>query len=272
MTPDRSDRERVVRSRAIVQSLSRQALEEAGERLAVAQQRADDELELIAQHIAGAIGVGISISEIARLTGLSRPKVYELRDRYRPADSELEMRVLAQLAASGGLSSEQLADQLDVSLDRVRRAIGALEERSHVRLALTYYDASDPTALYRIAPDAYPTLERWILRTGEEPQLMSVYVVLDNADKEAIREAAIQVLGPELFAVIEPGTVGDQDGPELGFSVAAGDFDKAVARAGERMRELRAAAGLEPKPVLIRAILEGRPGYLATAVRRRLRS
>jgi DNA-binding phage protein len=272
MRPDRIDRQRVVRSRALVRNLSRQALEEAGERLAVAQQRADHEFELIAQHIAGAIGVGLSISEIARLTGLSRPKVYELRDRYRPADGELEMRVLAQLAASGGLSTEQLADQLDESLARLREAIEALEARTHVRLALTYYDASDPTELYRIAPDAYPTLERWILRTGEEPQQMSVYVVLDPTEQEAIREAAIQVLGPELFAVIEPGTVGDQDGPELGFSLAAGDFDEAVARAGERMRELRAVAGLEPKPVLIKAVLEGRPGYLATAVRRRLRS
>lgn len=91
---------------------------------------------------------------------------------------------------------------------------------------------------------------------------MTVYAEIDLDEREALREVAIDIFGPEFHAIIEPGTVSDQGSPELAFSVPADTPDDAVARGRERLAELRHLAGVEWKAPVITAIAPAGPLHL----------
>lgn len=243
------------RGKALAAGLTREALDDAGRRIRAAQEHLEREINRVGIHVAGALAAGVRISEISELTGLSRQKVYELRDRFKGVDDQLPHRVAAQLAAAGALSADQLADQLGHAQGAMEAVVANLLQQHWVKPLITEYEGGSNVTFYKLDEAGEEALERWLIEGGEEPKRMTVYIGIEPTEKEPLRNAAIDLLGPEWFAIIEPGTAGDQTNAELAFHVVADDGDTVVARATERVRELRRVAGVEQRPVLITAIL-----------------
>lgn len=244
------------RARALLAGLSREALEVAGDRIQAAQDQLDEEIDRVAIHVAGAVNAGIPMSEIAKLTGLSRQKLYELKKRGGGDRDDLPYRALAVLAGAGALDSGQLASNLEVDADEIEPVVRSLLTQGWVRPLITQYQGGASMTLLKLAEPGEAALEDWLLSgLGNEAETMTVYVGLQHDEAAVIEAEAREFFGPEWFALIAPGTVGDQKAPELAFRVVAHDQEEAVARAGERMQQLRASAGVKPRPVLITLIL-----------------
>jgi DNA-binding phage protein len=91
---DRIQREK---GRAVLRALHENELADAGAQRAAAIMRAEEQLDRIARLLPDAIEAGLGITEIARLTGLSRPTLYELRGRYSDSPRDLRIAVLQAL-------------------------------------------------------------------------------------------------------------------------------------------------------------------------------
>lgn len=256
------------KSRALVLALHRQTLEEAGERIAAAQGQLDTEISRIGVQIAGAVGAGMRISEIAQLTGLSRQKLYELRDRHMGEIDELDMRTLAQLGASGALPIARVSDQLQVANAHVEVVVRELEEKEFVKPLMSSYEGGRQETFFKLTPAGEEALERWMLDSRLEPARMSVYVAIDSSEQGALRAVAEKVFGPEWFALIEMGTMSGQQSPELAFNVVAESQAEAVAQTRDRMAELRRLAKLKPREVVITALSPAGPLHLTFGHRR----
>jgi DNA-binding PadR family transcriptional regulator len=247
------------RSRALLDALSRDALEEAGHRLADIRQAEERELETISRHLPGALAGGLSVTEIAEITGLSRQKIYELRKRHTFADDDLQLRILIQLAAGGAQSAEGVAHVLDdVPPPIVYGALRQMDGAGLVDTVVTEYDGGSLDEWFAVTPTGQERLEA-LVKPQDEGQRMAVYAAIDPDERPKLERIAAQVLGPEWFAVIQPGTVTDQDWTELAFHVVAFDGPSAVARGRERLTELRRAAGVSDRPAVITAVAPADP-------------
>jgi hypothetical protein len=85
------------KGRAVLRALHENELADAGTRRAAALVLADEQLDRIARLVPDAVEAGLGITEIARLTGLSRPTLYELRARYSESPRDLRIAVLQAL-------------------------------------------------------------------------------------------------------------------------------------------------------------------------------
>lgn len=261
-------RRAAAKSRALVLALHRQALAEAGEKIATAQAEVDDELARVGAQVAGAISAGMRITEIAELTGLSRQKIYELRERYRGNPEDVNMQVLAQLGASGALTSTQIAGQLNLDTHQAEAAVGALEAAGVVKPLMSTYQGGSEETYFKITSDGEERLERWMFGRNQEPDRMSVYVSIGEDEKEALRDVAVDLFGAEWFAIIERDAIHALATPELAFHVVAENPEEAALRARERVDELRRLAKLEPAPTLVSAVYPSGPLHLTFGRRR----
>jgi DNA-binding MarR family transcriptional regulator len=107
--PTQADREK---SRAAVRALHLRELEGVGSARAAALAAADEYLDRIARLLPDALQAGLSLTEISRVAGISRPTLYELRGRYGEAGSDLTLAVLQAIALRGPISVKHLADDL----------------------------------------------------------------------------------------------------------------------------------------------------------------
>jgi hypothetical protein len=249
------------KSRSLLQASYRAALTEEGERISAAQAELDAVYEELGPKVTGAVAAGLRVAEIAQLLGLSRQKIYELRGRGRDGVAELQIEILTHLGASGALIPDQLAAQLELGVDEVLPALSVLEKDGAVRTMMSGYGASLDT-YFKLTDVGAARVERWVLGTDREPRRMSVYAEISAGEKEALRSVAIDVLGPEWFAIIEPGTVNLQTSPEIAFSVPADTPEEAIDRGRERLQELRRLAGVKSRIPRITAIAPAGPLHL----------
>jgi DNA-binding MarR family transcriptional regulator len=103
-------------------------LEQAGSARDVALSQADAELDRIAELLPGALSAGLSLSEIARITGVSRPTLYELQRR-RGGARDVDLELLVALAAAGPQSPTELSKSVGVSAARLRNTVERLVEK-----------------------------------------------------------------------------------------------------------------------------------------------
>jgi DNA-binding MarR family transcriptional regulator len=163
------------KGRGVVRALHAAELEEAGNARAAALQEADRQLDRIARLLPDALGGGLNLTEIARLTGVSRPTLYELRARYGDSASDLRLAVLQSLATRG---TQELAD-LRRHIGRPGRDLGPVVE-SFVKQGFIEEDVDadgpdKPRLLMWLTPKGEALLEHWDF---EEP---------DAADEERHR-------------------------------------------------------------------------------------
>jgi hypothetical protein len=87
-------------------------LEAAGGARAEALREADHQLDRIARVLADAVDSGLSLTDVARITGVSRPTLYQLRARYGESHTHLRVGILQAVAEAGWASLGHLVDSL----------------------------------------------------------------------------------------------------------------------------------------------------------------
>lgn len=89
-------------SRANVRALFVSQLESAGGARAQALREAEEHLDRIARLIPDAVDSGLSLTDVARITGVSRPTLYQLRARYGKSHAHLRLAVLQAVCDGDG--------------------------------------------------------------------------------------------------------------------------------------------------------------------------
>jgi DNA-binding MarR family transcriptional regulator len=249
------------KGRSLLQASYRAALGEDGQRIGAAQAELDSVYENLRPKVTGALAAGLRVAEVADLLGISRQKIYEFRGHERDSETELQIEALSHLGAAGASTPDQLAALLGVTADEALSALRALEKDGAVRTAMSGYGA-DLATYYKLTESGAARVERWVLGTDREPRRMTIYAEIGIDEREALREVAIDMFGPEFHAIIEPGTVNSQTSPELAFSVPADTPEIAIAKGRERLEELRRLAGVAPRIPQITAIATAGPLHL----------
>jgi DNA-binding phage protein len=108
---DRERRLTQARSSSVIKSLHARGLAEAGAARAVAIEEAERQLDRIARLLHDALQGGVSMTEIARVTGVSRQTLYELRGRYGDT-ADLRFAVLQSLATQGESTARHVAEHV----------------------------------------------------------------------------------------------------------------------------------------------------------------
>src|SRR5436190_24182806 len=109
---NRHDLARRESTRDQLKAMHKHVLAAAGEARLAAMQEATTELERIADLLPGALESGLSLAEISRITGVSRPTLYELQ-RESTATPDRGIQLLAALVAGGAQTIEELGESLD---------------------------------------------------------------------------------------------------------------------------------------------------------------
>lgn len=159
MSASRADKFRYEKGRALVRALHLSELETAGTARTLALHEAEKQLDRVARLLPNAMQAGISITEIARVTGVSRPTLYELQGRYGGSLGDLRLGVLQTIALRQPIANEQL-----------RLLFDERDELAHVLVdlaneGLIEFDA-EPTpegdeAILMVTPGGYDALECW---------------------------------------------------------------------------------------------------------------
>ncbi len=109
------------KGKALVRALHLSELSAAGDARALALHEAEQQLDRVARLLPDALEAGISMTEIARVTKISRPTLYELRGRYSGSVGDLRLAILQAVIASNAVTTDMLAERLgrprqDISL------------------------------------------------------------------------------------------------------------------------------------------------------------
>lgn len=108
------------KARGAMRGFHLRALEEAGRARAAALREADEQLQRIGRLLPDALDAGISMALAGRVTGVSRPTLYELRVKYGEEASDLNFTVLDTIARRGPLRASELKHRLgDTAWSRV---------------------------------------------------------------------------------------------------------------------------------------------------------
>ena len=225
--------------------MARERLAAAGDRIRRARELIVEETEDIATLLDPYLLSGVSPTDAAELLGMSRQSVYDLRQRGIAQSTGLERRLLAYLAVGGAASLTGLVERTHAADAAVGRAVETLLEANLITRVVMQYEGGTPEPWYRASEAGLAALEEWVWRTNDRPQMWTVYLPMAPEERGALERVATDVFGAEWFAVLEPGTVRDQNLAELAFNVAAASFDGAREQAAIRTRELYATAGID---------------------------
>lgn len=173
MTPLHRDIEvRRARGLALVQTLHRHELQEAGSARKAALEDADAQLERIAQHLPGALQAGLTVAEVSRITGVSRQTVYDLQKRKTSPDRRFA--ILSALAGESPQPVSALAEDADQAVAG-RELIDRLAAQGLVDLG---HDAAGVETA-SLTPDGEDTLGAWEFGSFEGRITRPLRVALD---------------------------------------------------------------------------------------------
>jgi hypothetical protein len=191
--------------------------------------------------------VGLSMSEMQRLTGLARQTLY----RHLPADSErspadpqIAVEVLMLLAAEGEYTSPAaLARRAGLSPVAVTHAITELDAVDLCALRRDDYsslEAAPIPATYSVLREHFDDL---YLR---RPDATSIYFLVPEQFEDAIARAARRVLPEHEHALIPQSTAPSvMAGPELAVAVNAPTMRRALDAARASWSEVLSESALE---------------------------
>lgn len=154
------------RGREIVRGLHADELREAGAARRAALKAADDQLDRIARLMPAALKGGLSVSEIGRLTGVSRPTLYELRARYGDSVADVRFALLQTLATTPALN----ADEVERHLGGPRPVLSEIvkELKAHNVLDYEVEDGEEgPVLFYELTDKGFDLLEHWSFEAAE---------------------------------------------------------------------------------------------------------
>jgi hypothetical protein len=244
------------RNRALLRALNEEALEEAGTRIRRAQAELNRQQDRVAVSIASATEAGLPVAEISELTGLSRQKIYELRDRIRGGGDQFLRRLLAQLIAAGSQATPvSLAEELGAPVGKVEEGLEALRDKRLLEpVRITGADGVK-TTVFRPTATAIKEIEGWVLRSDHPEGRWRLFVGLEPEEVQSLMRVLDQAAQELELVILEP-EANDDDvlGPELGLVVRASDEREAVDEGSRQVRRLRQQANLPEQPVLVSAL------------------
>jgi hypothetical protein len=170
---DREERLNREKGKALVRDLHESELRAAGAARAVALYEADQQLDRIARLLPDALEGGLSLTEVARITKVSRPTLYELRAKYGGSPGDLRLAVLQTVATRAPIWESEVVEHLGGRDE----AAGVLV--SFWREGLLDIDppSDDPDLRtgpgYEMTAKGYETLENWTFALevdGEEAE------------------------------------------------------------------------------------------------------
>lgn len=117
----REDTLRHEKGKALVRALHLSELAAASKARELALHEAENQFDRVARLLPDALNGGISMTEIARVTGISRPTLYELRARYGGSVGDLRLAILQAIIANHAVTVAALSERLgrpskDISL------------------------------------------------------------------------------------------------------------------------------------------------------------
>lgn len=162
--------------RAVLQQLHRDELEQAGTARRSALDQAETQLGHIRRLLPGAVRSGLSVSEIARITGVSRPTLYDLLRTAAGADSP-DLRVLASVSTAP-LSTKEIGSVTGIRKKAVDEVLGRLIQKGWVE-ELVPSRPRDPSA-YAATDAGERALAEWdLVDPPEEETTKTLRVMLD---------------------------------------------------------------------------------------------
>jgi chromosome segregation and condensation protein ScpB len=159
MAASRADKLRFEKGRALVRALHLSELEAAGTARTLALHEAEKQLDRVARLLPNAMQADISITEIARVTGVSRPTLYELQGRYGGSLADLRLGVLQTIALRQPIASEQLSLLFD-GRPEVAHVVVDLANEGLIDFDVEPTPDGDESIL-TVTPNGYEALERW---------------------------------------------------------------------------------------------------------------
>jgi DNA-binding MarR family transcriptional regulator len=147
--------------RGVVRALHTAELEQAGRFRAAALEEADRQLDRIARLLPDALSGGLNLTEIARITGVSRPTLYELRARYGESASDLHLAVLQSLATRGAQELSDLRRQIGRPLKDIRPVLDSFVKQGFIDEDVDVDGPEEPRMLMWLTSKGEALLEHW---------------------------------------------------------------------------------------------------------------
>jgi hypothetical protein len=235
-----------VKDESIARDVVRDLLREVGPELKREQEVAERSRALIR------IGkvAGIPVAELARLSDLTRPTIYEIlrRQTRRPADDPDEL-VLAGLASQGAMTRPGVADLLGLPEEQVSASVDRLLAGGALSAAAAGYGAGTMEEIILLSPAGVQRLaERRRRAPRGQGRLWTGYLAVDPAEGGPLLEAAEKRFGRDRTALLPVNTTWDMASPELAIAFEAADQVSLFNQISVAWHLLRDELSLEPAP------------------------
>lgn len=158
--------------RAAVRALYLAELEDIGAQRAAALRVAEEQIERVGRVLESAINAGFSLSEIARLTEVSRPTLYQVRARQTAARGNARLAILQSVANHGLIARKALSEHLATDPARFREALDAMLQ-DEVLTEEFNDDSEAPDMLYALTTSGLAELNNWSFDDDEIARLKS---------------------------------------------------------------------------------------------------
>lgn len=152
------------KGRGLVRALHLSELQAAGAARELALHEAEQQVDRIARVLPDALAAGLNMSEVARVTGVSRPTLYELRGRY--ADRDLTLAVFQTIANRGRATGPEIAEHLGRPMKRIGAVLKDLLEQQMVREDFND-EPDDPAMEYWLTDAGFAALEHYTFEDDE---------------------------------------------------------------------------------------------------------
>lgn len=146
--------------KAAVRALYLSELEDIGAQRAAALKAAEEQIDRVSRVLQSALDAGFSLSEIARLTEVSRPTLYQLRARQTAAADDIRLAIFQSIANHGVIYEGTLREHLATDPAKFRQALDVM-----VREGLLTEDFNDdpdePDMQFALTPAGLAELSNW---------------------------------------------------------------------------------------------------------------
>lgn len=166
--PNRETRLKREKGKASVRALHLSELSAAGEARARALAEAEKHLDRVARLLPDALSGGLSLSEIARVAGVSRQTLYELKARYSASDGDLRLAVLQSVAWMQPATAHEVAEHLGRDVGDVARMLSGFASEDLLDVAHRRMEDGDEIEFDLTAAGA-STLDNWVCIEDLEP-------------------------------------------------------------------------------------------------------
>jgi DNA-binding phage protein len=162
MSTSREDSLRHEKGKALVRALHLSELGAAGSARALALHQVDEQLDRVARLLPDALQAGISMSEIARTTGISRPTLYELRARYGGSVGDLRLAILQSVITSTAVTTAGLAERLAREPSEIKVLVGGFLDEGVLDTQVDRVGEDEYEECLYLTANGLQTLEAWI--------------------------------------------------------------------------------------------------------------